>query len=238
VKGLWKDRTFGLYMGNVSTCNMIYDFNADDFDHSDLDFIGGAQIYAALGEREPISTFMNFSDLSGASGSKFIKAFAEGWDSYVDINIQGESLPYRDQFMDLDPNYTDAWGQPLLRLTFDFHDNDRHLYAYIADKSREILNAMHPDEVPYHAPTLDPYRIDVYQTTHITGGAIMGTDPGNSVVNRYGQVWDTPNVFVTGAAQYPQNPGANPTGTLAALAYMAGDAMVERYFDAPDELLV
>jgi gluconate 2-dehydrogenase alpha chain len=100
------------------------------------------------------------------------------------------------------------------------------------------MRAMNPDETPFTAPTLDPYRIDVYQTTHITGGAIMGVDPGTSVVNKYGQVWDTPNVFVTGAAQYPQNPGANPTGTLAALAYMAGDAMTERYFKAPGELLV
>ncbi len=42
--------------------------------------------------------------------------------------------------------------------------------------------------------------IDPYQSTHNTGGAIMGTDPGNSVVNTYGQVWDTPNVFVVGAS--------------------------------------
>ncbi len=110
-------------------------------------------------------------------------------------------------------------------------------YAYIAERCREIMHVMNPDEVGTYTPTLDPYRLDVYQTTHITGGAIMGTDAGNSVVNRYGQVWDTPNVFVTGAAQYPQNPGANPTGTLAALAYMTGDAMVDRYFGAPGELL-
>ena len=238
AKGLWKNKTFGLYMGNVSTCNLIYDFNADDFDHSNVDFVGGSQIYAALGEREPISTYLGFSDVSSASGSAFVKAFAEGWDSYVDINIQGESLPYQDQYMDLDPNYTDAWGQPLLRLAFDFHENDRKLYAFIAEKARGILRAMNPDSIPFYAPALDPYRIDVYQTTHITGGAIMGSDPSNSVVNKYGQVWDTPNVFVTGAAQYPQNPGANPTGTLAALAYMAGDAINEQYFKAPGELLV
>jgi len=65
----------------------------------------------------------------------------------------------------------------------------------------------------------------------------MGTDPGNSVTNSYGQLWDTPNVFVTGAALYPQNPGANPTGTLCALAYRTGDALTERYLKAPGALL-
>lgn len=48
----------------------------------------------------------------------------------------------------------------------------------------------------------------------------MGSSPEDSVTNRYGQVWDTPNLYVTGAALYPQNPGHNPTNTLCALAYM------------------
>jgi len=50
-------------------------------------------------------------------------------------------------------------------------------------------------------------------------------------------VWDTPNVFVTGAALFPQNPGANPTGTVAALAYRTAEALRDRYFDHPGELL-
>ena len=65
----------------------------------------------------------------------------------------------------------------------------------------------------------------------------MGTDPGNSVTNSYGQVWDTPNVFVTGAALFPQNPGANPTGTVGALTLRTADALRNRYFASPGELL-
>lgn len=81
------------------------------------------------------------------------------------------------------------------------------------------------------------YKIYEYQSTHCTGGAIMGDDPSTSVTNSYGQVWDTPNVFVTGAALYPQNPGANPTGTLLALAYRTGDAIRDHYFKHPNQLL-
>lgn len=65
----------------------------------------------------------------------------------------------------------------------------------------------------------------------------MGADPDGSVTNSYGQVWDTPNVFVTGAALFPQNPGANPTGTVAVLAYRTADAMLDRYVEDPRELL-
>ena len=58
----------------------------------------------------------------------------------------------------------------------------------------------------------------------------MGSDPDNSVTNKYGQVWDTPNVFVTGAALFPQNAAANPTDTVAAITYMQGDAIRDQYF--------
>jgi len=44
-------------------------------------------------------------------------------------------------------------------------------------------------------------------------------------------------VFVTGAAQYPQNPGVNPTDTLCALAYRTSDAIVQRYLAAPRRLI-
>ncbi|MBC8098757.1 MAG: GMC family oxidoreductase, partial [Armatimonadetes bacterium] len=66
---------------------------------------------------------------------------------------------------------------------------------------------------------------------------IMGADPGTSVTNKYGQVWDTPNVFVTGAALFPQNAGLNPTGTVIALAYFAAEALKTTYFRNPREVM-
>ena len=57
----------------------------------------------------------------------------------------------------------------------------------------------------------------------------MGSDPTNSVVNRYGQSWDIPNLFVAGGSILPTISGFNPTLTMQALAYMAADAIVNRY---------
>jgi gluconate 2-dehydrogenase alpha chain len=57
------------------------------------------------------------------------------------------------------------------------------------------------------------------------------------VTNKFGQVWDTPNLFVTGAALFPQNPGANPTDTVAALAYLTGDAIRDQYCRTPGVLM-
>lgn len=270
--GVFEGRRFNSYMGNSCLQDVIHDFNADNFDHSDLDFIGGASITCGGGENSPLLSALSLpvldmatsgsagdSDGNGnggtrkrppvagevgslaGAGSEWGAAWKENlrrnWDSVVGIGIQGESLPYVDQFLDLDPNYKDSRGRPLLRVTFDFHDNDYKLYRFMAARTAEILRAMGPTRT-YLTEELEPYDVHSYQSTHNTGGAIMGSDPGNSVTNKYGQVWDTPNVFVTGAALYPQNPGMNPTGPLMALAYFAGEALSQRYFRNPRELLV
>jgi gluconate 2-dehydrogenase alpha chain len=229
ITGTFTGQRFGLYMGNTSTIYCIHDYYGDNFDHSGLGFVGGASIFSTPGERDPLGWYDKFAASDGSTyGAMWIKEFADGWDASVPITMQGESLPYVDQFFDLDPNYRDRWGRPLLRLTFDWHPNDQKLYSFVAKKCKEILQAMGPSSVDY-TPSLGPYVLYRYQSTHITGGAIMGSDPGHSVTNTFGQVWDTPNVFVTGAALYPQNPGANPTDTLGALAYRTGDAIRERY---------
>jgi gluconate 2-dehydrogenase alpha chain len=76
-----------------------------------------------------------------------------------------------------------------------------------------------------------------YQSTHNTGGAIMGADPKTSAINRYLQSWDVPNVFVIGASAFPQNAGYNPTGTVGALAFVAADAIINQYLKAPGPLV-
>lgn len=81
------------------------------------------------------------------------------------------------------------------------------------------------------------YSIVPYQTTHNAGGAIMGSDPKTSVVNRYTQCWDVPNLFIMGACLFPQNAGYNPTGTVAALAYWAADAIKQQYLKDPGPLV-
>ena len=82
-----------------------------------------------------------------------------------------------------------------------------------------------------------PYSIVPYQSTHNTGGAAIGVEPRISAVNKYCQVWDVPNVFVTGACLFPQNAGKNPTGPVGALAYWMADAIKTRYLKSPGALV-
>ncbi len=65
----------------------------------------------------------------------------------------------------------------------------------------------------------------------------MGTNPAESVVNRYLQSWDVPNLFVVGASAFPHNSAYNPTGPVGALAYWTADAIAHRYRQNPGPLV-
>ena len=81
------------------------------------------------------------------------------------------------------------------------------------------------------------YDIVPYQSTHNTGGTIMGTDPKTSVVNRYLQTWDAHNLFIMGASTFPQQPAYNPTGPVGALAYWSAEAIISKYLKSPGPLV-
>lgn len=228
AKGIWSGRRFNSYMANTATMDILFDLYGDVYDHAGLGFIGGAMIYTSPGERDPLngSDDVVFGD-DTAWGANFKTALRD-WDSYAAIHIQGESPAYEHNRCDLDPVFVDTWGRPLLRLTFDWTDNERAYYRYLAARIKPVMERMAPTRAKYTAE-LSAFNVHEYNSMHITGGAIMSPDPANSVTNSYGQVWDTPNLFVTGAALYPQNPGVNPTETLCALAYRTGDALARWY---------
>ena len=75
-----------------------------------------------------------------------------------------------------------------------------------------------------------------YQSTHNTGGTIMGADRATSVVNKYLQSWDVSNVFVVGASVFTHNSSYNPTGPVGALAYRLADTLKEMYLKRPEPL--
>jgi gluconate 2-dehydrogenase alpha chain len=121
-------------------------------------------------------------------------------------------------------------------MTIDFHDNELKAAAYLTDKYAEIVKAMGAHTVD-KSPRKGPYDVTKYQTTHLNGGAVMGADRKTSAINRYLQSWDVSNLFVLGASAFPQNAGYNPTGTVAALAYWAADAIRNQYLKNPGPLV-
>lgn len=222
------------FMGAGALGQVVDDFNGDNFDHGPVGFIGGG--YLCLwntGGRPILQEYL--PDKTPKWGSGWKKAVHEDYLRSTWIQGHGSVMSYRTNYLDLDPTYKDVYGNPLLRLTFDFQSNEHAMSKYITDQGARIARAM-PIKGMKVEQRSSHYSIVPYQTTHNTGGACMGTDPRNSVVNRYLQSWDVPNLFVLGSSVYPHNPGYNPTGTVGALAFWAADAM-RRYARHPGPLM-
>lgn len=221
--GFFEDQ-MNVFMGAGALGMTIDDFNGDSFDHADLDFIHGASLSMTQTGSRPIASNPLPPD-TPAWGAEFKKASIENYTRTLSVGGQGASMPHRDNYMALDDTYKDIYGVPLLQLTYNFTDQDRALHQYITERATEIMQEMGATTVVSSSPISD-YDIVPYQTTHNTGGTIMGADPETSVVNNYLQHWDMENLFVVGAGNFAHNGGYNPTGTVGALAYRCAEGVI------------
>jgi gluconate 2-dehydrogenase alpha chain len=235
VNAFFDDKIFNPFIGAGSLGVVIDDFNGDNFDHGGLGFIGGGYHACWNTGGRPIESHPTPQGTPNW-GSKWKQAVAKSYLTTTSVSTHGAVMSHRGNHLDLDPTYRDIYGRPLLRMTFDFTDNELKMSQYLTDRAAEIARAMRPREIKVNARK-GPYSIVPYQTTHNTGGTIMGADPASSVLNRYLQSWDVPNLFLMGAGAFPQNPGYNPTGTVAALAYWAADAIKGQYLKNPGPLV-
>ena len=223
------------FMRSGANGTVMADFVSDNFDHAPHGFMGGGYIGEVVTHGRPIE-FHPTPPGTPSWGAAWKKAVAEHYNHTTVVSVHGSSVATRTNYLDLDPTYKDAWGLPLLRMTFDFPENDLKMSAFLTDKAAGIAKAMGGKQVSA-SPRKGPYNVTQYQTTHNTGGTVMGTDPSTSVVNRYLQSWDVPNVFVIGASNFPQNASYNPTDTVGALAFWSAQAITTRYLKAPGKLL-
>ena len=234
---LWfDDKIMNRFMGAGASGFAMDEFNADNFDHTGLGFFGGGNISSANTGARPIENNGPLPPGSPTWGSGWKSTVQKYYNRSASLAMQGESPAYRQNYLDLDPTYRDAYGNPLLRMTFNWTDNERKMVRWVADNPiTQIAQAMGASQMSVSGDITD-YSIVPYQSTHLQGGVVMGPDPTTSVVNTSLQSWDVSNVFVVGASNFPQNAGYNPTGTVGALAYKAADAIINTYLPSPGPL--
>jgi gluconate 2-dehydrogenase alpha chain len=122
---------------------------------------------------------------------------------------------------------------PAPRVTYDWRrPNEVARIHFMQKKLQEVGAAMGADKV-WLAPLGQGSP-----GGHHMGGTRMGSNPKDSVVNKYGQTWDIPNLFVIGSSTFPSmGCGFNPTLTIQALAYLSADAITNKYLKNPGRLI-
>jgi gluconate 2-dehydrogenase alpha chain len=236
VTVFFEDKEINPFMAAGAHGVLIDDFNGDNFDHGGLGFFGGAWIQAGPTNGRPIAT-RPVPPGTPRWGREWKQATAKWYNHAFGIGASGCNYAHRENFLDLDPRYRDALGRPLMRLSYNFRDNDYKLADYVGGVLGRIAKAMNPTVMSTPSVKKGDYNVVPYQSTHNTGGTITGTDPKTSAVNRYLQAWDADNLFVMGASVFPQNASYNPTGLVGALAYWSANAITTQYLKSPGPLV-
>ena len=222
--GYFEEKKFNSYIGTGSLGSAYNDFNADNFDHSNLDFIHGGQIEMHLFGNEPIAN--NPVPMGTPNwGKEFKKNSLHYYYRTLSVVSQRAILPHKNHYLDLDPTYTDDNGDPLIRVTFDYTDHDHKRNEFLVGKCEELVKEMGADIVDT-IPMAEHFG-GRFTFQHDGGGVIMGDSPKNSAVNNYMQMWDVDNLFVCGASAFPHFGPTNPTPTMAALTYRATEGIIE-----------
>ncbi|GHB34124.1 GMC family oxidoreductase [Salinicola rhizosphaerae] len=230
------DIEFNPFATAGATGKMFNDFSPGNFDSAQYGFIGGAKMHSSQASGTPIKTPLPKNAPKWGQGYK--DALQKYYGHHMKLSMTGSVMSYRSNMLDLDPTWKDPYGMPLLRMTFDWKENEHRLSRFMRDRLSEIADILKPD---YRDEGFQlegsHFKVTSYVSTHNVGGAVMGTDPSNSALNRYLQSWDVHNVFVPGGNAFPQNFQANPTDLIGALTYWSAKKIREDYLKNPGPLM-
>ena len=154
-------------------------------------------------------------------GADFKDSLCEPGAWTMGITAFGETLPYHENKVILDKTKKDKWGLNVLSIDAEIKENELKMRKDMMEDAKEMLENSGLKDVK----TFDNgYALG--QGIHEMGTARMGLDPKTSVLNKFNQVWDAPNIFVTDGAAMTSAACQNPSLTYMALTARAVDHAV------------
>ena len=150
-------------------------------------------------------------------GSEFKKQVRRWHVAPVGLTTRAHMLSRFENFVEIDPGgVVDAWGIPVLKVHIRHSDNEREMGRDASDMAEQILREAGAENISVSRNLTVPGRI-----IHELGTARMGGDRKKSVLNKWNQIWDAKNVFVTDGAAFVGAANQNPTLTILALTIRA-----------------
>lgn len=135
----------------------------------------------------------------------------------------GEVLPNYSNKLSLDSGKIDRFGIPLVKFDFTFGDNEKKMAKDLVKQATAMLKTAGLINIVSGGPMSVPG-----QTIHEMGTARMGHSPESSVLNKFNQAHDVPNLFVTDGACMTSASCVNPSLTYMALTARACDYAVDQ----------
>lgn len=154
-------------------------------------------------------------------GKEFKRALHQQYTRTLGAYGHTTSMPVESNSISLDPDVKDAWGLPAIRVTYQDHPQDLKVYKYFSEKAEQLLLAAGAAKA-WQAP-VSSQQFGV----HLLGTCRMGNDPKSSVVDKYHRAHDVKNLFIVDGSSFVTGGRGQPTMTIQALAFRAGDHIAQ-----------
>jgi choline dehydrogenase-like flavoprotein len=182
-------------------------------------FIRGYQIYPTGGIPETTLVGMNLPGF----GQEWKAKIRQYYTANVSVLMQGETLPYRENRIEVDERLKDDAGIPGVRFHYKWGENESAMFRDFQEVAADLLRKAGAEMLPNQHPK--PFQPG--SSIHYVGTARMGSDPKSSVVNSMNRLHDVQNVWVNDAAVFVTAGNQNPTLTILALAMRATERMID-----------
>ncbi len=199
---------------SVQVTRILHDFYDSDPDRG---FYGGGGIDARWQYFPVLFGLAGLPPDAPTWGSDYKRMLGEYFNHTVDVNGHTTSLPLESNNITLDPELRDRFGRPALRMTYRDHDDDLATMRFLQRRGLEILEAAGARRI---------WETPVAPSTsgaHLLGTCRMGDDAESSVVDRYHRTHDVSNLFVCDGSSFVTSGRGQPTMTIMALAFRAGE---------------
>ncbi len=151
-------------------------------------------------------------------GEALLKEIADLQNSHFSLTAMGEVLPRFENHVRIDPNLKDDLGIPSLHIAHRYTDNEHAMAEDAMHVAEELCLGAGFEVLSKH-----PRMVPPGESIHEIGSCRMGTDPKLSVLNKFNQIHDVKNVFVTDGSSFVSGGVQNPTLTILALTMRAAE---------------
>ena len=203
---------------SVMATRVLYDFYESDPRRG---FYGGGALDARAFVYPTMFALQGLPLDAPSWGAEYKRMLRDYYTRTMNVDGHSTSLPLETNTISLDPDVKDAWGLPAMRVTYKDHADDLAMMRFLQNKAIEVLEA---------AGARRTWRRPVQETTlaaHLLGTCRMGNDPRTSVVDRHHRAHDVRNLFISDGSSLVTGGRGQPTATIQALAYRAGEHIAQ-----------
>ncbi len=161
-------------------------------------------------------------DLLGTYGADLDNKMAEYAGAICQGGMMGEVVPRRENHVRINREVSDIYGIPVLHVSCAYTDNERNMHQDAQDSMAELFTS-----AGFQLLTKSSNHREPGQSVHELGTCRMGDDPKTSVLNKWNQSHDIPNLLVVDGSSFVTGGWQNPTLTISAISMRAADHLSE-----------